>query len=135
MSGASLAVQNALVAALQADALLTDTVSGIYDSVPVAAALPYVTLGGDIASDASSKTGSGREHRVMISVWDDVPGVARVKALLARVEAVVPGIAGERDGHQFISALFLRNFVTRNPDGATQGVAEFRIRSQQIEGN
>ena len=71
----------------------------------------------------------------MINVWDDVPGVARVKALLARVEAVVPGIAGERDGHQIISALFLRSFVTRNPDGATQGVAEFRIRSQQIEGN
>ena len=135
MSGAGLAVQNALIAALQADALLTDAVSGIYDSVPVDAALPYVTLGGDIVSDASSKTGSGREHRVMISVWDDVPGVARVKALLARVEAVVPGIAGERDGHQIISALFLRSFVTRNPDGATQGVAEFRIRSQQIEGN
>ena len=135
MSGASLAVQNALVAALQADAVLTVAVSGIYDSVPVDAALPYVTLGGDIASYAGSKTGSGREHRVMISVWDEEPGVARAKLLLARVEAVVPLVGGVHDGHHIVSALFLRSFVTRNPDGATQGVAEFRIRSQQIEGN
>lgn len=135
MSGASLAVQNALVAVLQSDSVLTDAVNGIYDFVPVDAVLPYVTLGGDIASDAGSKTGSGREHRVMINVWDDATGVARAKLLLARVEAVVPQLGGVHDGHHIVSALFLRSFVARNPDGATQGVAEFRIRSQQIEGD
>ena len=58
MSGASLAVQNALVATLQGDAVLTAAVSGIYDAVPVDAALPYVTLGGDIASDSTAIRGS-----------------------------------------------------------------------------
>lgn len=135
MSAASLAVQTALVAALRGDAQLTDMVSGIFDSVPVEAALPYVTLGGDTVSDASSKTGSGREHRVTINVWDAASGAARVKAVLARVEAAVVAIAGVFDGHHIVSALFLRSFVTRNPDGAAQGVAEFRIRSQFVEGD
>lgn len=132
MSGASLAVQKALVAALRAEPTLTNTVSGVFDSVPVDAALPYVTLGADIASDAGSKTGSGREHRVTINVWDAGDGVANVKALLAMVEAAVLRLGGEQDGHQIVSALIIRSFVTRNPDGASQGVAEFRIRSQQL---
>ena len=135
MSAASLAVQTALVAALRGDAQLTNMVSGIFDSVPVEAALPYVTLGGDTVSDASSKTGSGREHRVTINVWDAASGAARVKAVLARVEAAVVAIAGVFDGHHIVSALFLRSFVTRNPDGAAQGVAEFSIRSQFVEGD
>ena len=132
MSSASLAVQKQLLTALHANGTLTETVSGIFDSVPVDAALPYVTLGADLVSDASSKTGTGRDHRVTINVWDGAAGAARIKTLLALVEAAVLAIGGVRDGHRIVNAVFIRSFVTRNPDGATQGVAEFRIRSQQF---
>lgn len=132
MSSASLAVQKQLLAALHANSTLTAAVSGIFDSVPVDTALPYVTLGADLVSDASSKTATGRDHRITINVWDSAAGAARAKTLLALVEAAVLAIGGERDGHAIVNALFIRSFVTRNPDGATQGIAEFRIRSQQL---
>lgn len=123
MSG--LLVQAALRAALAG-------IAPVFDAVPVDAAAPYVTVGPDSVSDWSSKTGQGREHRVSIGVWDDAPGVARVKTLLAQVEAAVLPLTSEDGGWRVASVLFVRSFVTRDPEGWSHGVAEFRIRTEEI---
>jgi hypothetical protein len=135
MSGASLAVQKLLTAALRADNEISVLVSGVFDFVPVQAAYPYITLGPDLASDWSSKTNRGHEHRVLMSVWDAPGSSARAKQLLAAIEDAVCGMAGSVENQRIVNVLFLRSFVTKDPDGATQGVIEFRIRSEQIEGN
>ena len=75
---ASLAVQVLLRAALAG-------VGAVYDAVQVSAAAPYLTIGPDSVTDWSHKTGQGREHRVLVGVWDDAPGRPRVKTLLAAV--------------------------------------------------
>ena len=107
-------------------------VAPVFDSVPVEAAAPYLVIGPDLSSDWSTKTSAGREHRVSVAVWDDAPGVARCKALLAQVEAAVSALAGTAGGQRIASVLFLRSFTTRDPEGWSHGIAEFRIRTEEI---
>lgn len=128
MSGASLAVQKALHAALAA----VPALGGVYDGVPAGALPPYVTLGPDVVTDWSTKTRAGREHRVALSVWDDRDGSARVKAQLALVEDAVLALAGVHDGHRIADVRFVRGFISKDADGWTQGVGEFRIRTEQL---
>ena len=126
---ASLAVQAALRTALAG-------IAPVFDAVPVAAPAPYLTIGPDSVTDWSTKTTRGREHRVLIGVWDDAPGRARVKTLLAQVEAAVLGMGGVGGGVRIAHVLFVRSFVERDPGpdsgGWSHGVADFRIRSEEI---
>lgn len=126
MTAASLAVQQALRTVLNIPGL------PVFDAVPVEAAAPYLTLGPDVTTDWSTKTGVGHEHRVQLTVWDAGPGAARTKAWLGEVEARVRGLAGTYAGHRIAGVVFLRSFVTRDPEGWTQGIAEFRVRSEQL---
>lgn len=107
-------------------------IAPVFDTVPVEAPAPYLTIGPDLSSDWSTKTNAGREHRVSIGVWDDGPGVARCKALLAEIEAAVMPLTGAAGGQRIASVLFLRSFTNRDPDGWSHGVAEFRIRTEEI---
>jgi hypothetical protein len=135
MSSPSLFVQRALVAALRADTDIAAIASGVFDGVAPDAALPYVTVGAGIVTDWSHKSGRGREHRVSVNVWDDAAGTAQVQRLMARLEAAIDTLAGAADGHRIASTLFVRSFVTTAVDGATQGVVEYRIRTESIQGD
>ena len=122
---ASIAVQAALRAALT-------PIAPVFDAVPVAAPAPYLTIGPDTVVDWSTKSSRGREHRVLIGVWDDAPGRARVKTLLAQVEAAVLAIGGVSMGVRIAHVLFVRSFVENDPEGWSHGVADFRIRTEEI---
>lgn len=122
---ASLAVQRLVVAALQPIAGVT----GVFDSPPPDAAPPYLTVGPDVVTDFSTKTETGHEHRLTVSVWTAGPGSARAKALMGQVEAALTGLGGARDGHRLVSSRLLRMLVLTDPDGWTQGIVEFRVRS------
>ena len=104
----------------------------VYDAVPPDAALPYLTVGPDLVSDWSTKTSQGREHRVSVGVWDDAPALARVRALLGAVDAAVRPIAASANGWRIAHVLFVRSFVIRDPEGLHHGVADFRIRTEEI---
>lgn len=125
---ASLAVQKLLVAVLTG----IDSISGVFDGPPPDAVSPYLVIGADLVSDWSTKTEVGHEHRITINAWDKGPGTARAKALLGRVEAAVGGLAGEADGHLIGSVRLLRSFVVTDPEGWSQGIIEFRIRSAAV---
>ena len=122
---ASLAVQAALRAALAG-------IAPVFDAVPASVPAPYLTIGPDSVTDWSTKTGRGREHRILIGVWDDAPGRARVKDLLGQVEVAVSGLDGVHGGWRIAHALFIRSFVERDPEGWSHGVADFRIRTEEI---
>lgn len=81
-------VQQALRAALT-------PLGTVYDAVPPDAAAPYLTIGPDTLADWSTKTAQGREHRVLVGVWDDAPGLTRAKALLGAAEQAVLALTGE----------------------------------------
>jgi len=132
MGGASLALQRGLVAALRGDAALMAVVSGVFDGPRPAAVLPYLTLGPDVVSDAGSKTGSGCEHRLTVSVWDEGPGVAGAKGVMALIEAAITGLSGALDGHVLVWARVSRSFTTADVEGATRGVLEIRARTEAV---
>jgi len=51
---------------------------------------------------------------------------------MGQVEAALAGLAGARDGHLVVSARLLRTLVLTDPEGWTQGIIEFRVRSRAI---
>ena len=130
MSSASLAVQSLVTAALAAATDLA--VTGVFDWVAPDATAPYVTVGADAVTDWSTKTGTGHEHRVQISVWDDAPGTARLKVLAAAAEGAIRLVAGTADGHRIASALFVRTVFIKDTSGWNQAALDFRIRTEQL---
>lgn len=123
---ASLAVQRLVRAALGGVAGVT----GVFDGPPVDAAAPYLVIGPDLVTDWSTKTEAGHEHRLAVSVWDAGPGSVRAKQLMGGVELALRGLAGGRDGHAVVSTRFVRSLVLTDPDGWTQGLVEFRVRTR-----
>ncbi len=130
MSSASLAVQSLVVAALTAAPDLVGT--GVFDWVAPDAAAPYVTVGADAVTDWSTKTATGHEHRVQISVWDDAPGTARLKALAAAAEAAIRTVTGTAAGHRVAGVLFVRAVFLKDTTGWNQAAIDFRIRTEQL---
>lgn len=129
MSAAGLALQRALFVVLDGQSGLT----GVFDHVPAGAAYPYAVIGPDVVTDAGSKTGDGREHRLSVSLWDGGASSARVKALMAAVEEAVAGMPGDLGGGQrLVGVRFLRSFVDPAPGGPVRGVIEFRARTEAV---
>ena len=129
---ASLALTRALVAALAADAGVRARVSGVFDAPPPGAALPYLTVGPDLVSDASGFRVAAREHRLRVTVWEAPLGAGRCAATMAAVEAVALGLARGLEGHRLDWIRFLRSGVEAEaPRGATRGVIEFAARTSE----
>lgn len=122
---ASLAVQRLMKAVLAE----IPGITGVYDGPPVDAASPYLVIGGDTVTDWSTKTETGREHRVVVNVWHSGPGTADTKLLVGEVETRLAGLAGTRDGHRLVLARLLRSLVLTDPEGWSQGIVEFRFRT------
>jgi hypothetical protein len=122
---ASLALQRMMVAALAA----VPGVTGVFDAPPPDAMSPYLVIGDDLATDWSTKTEAGHEHRVAVTVWEAGPGAARAKSVMGQVELALSGLAGARDGHRVVLSRLVRTLVLTDPDGWTQGIVEFRVRT------
>lgn len=128
MSLAASAVQEAVVAALEASVPVMASVSGVYDGPPPRAAFPYISIGGGPNGDWSTKTEPGREIRVALTVWDDGEAPARLHGLMHHVEEAVAGIARDLDGWRVASVAFVRSMVVRDPAGPWAGLVEHRVR-------
>jgi hypothetical protein len=122
---ASLALQRMMVAPLAA----VPGVTGVFDAPPPDAVSPYLVIGDDLVTDWSTKTEAGHEHRVAVTVWEAGPGAARAKSVMGAVELALSGLTGARDGHRVVLARLVRTLVLTDPDGWTQGIVEFRVRT------
>ena len=129
MTGASLALQRAVHAALTGSHDVMAAVTGVFDAVPSGARPPYATIGADAVSDWSAVGVDGREHRFAVTVWDDAAGSSRLKAAMAAVEAAVLGLDADLDGWRVVGLVFVTSAVTRDADGPARGEVEFRART------
>ena len=130
---ASLELQRALVAALGGDAWLAARMAGVWDAVPPGVKWPYLTVGPDVVTDWSTKTGAGREHRLRVTVWEAALSVARCGEAMERVEAVVLGLVPVMSGHRLVSMRFVRAVMNDDADGGpVRGLVEFRARTQAV---
>ena len=121
-------MQKAVAAALAELPGLT----GVYDGPPPNAAAPYAVIGPDLVTDAGTKTEVAHDHRLLVTIWDDRPGGARLQALLGAAEDRLRTLAGDWDGHRIVSARLLRAGVAAAADGWRPGTIEMRLRSEQI---
>lgn len=121
-------MQKAVVAAL-AD---VPGLAGVFDGPPADAAAPYAVIGPGLVTDAGTKTEVAHDHRVLVTIWDDRPGGARLQALLGAAEVRLRALAGNWDGHRIVNARLVRAGVNAPADGWRAGVIEMRLRSEQI---
>lgn len=128
MSDAVECLQSALVAALETHPVLAGALTGIFDGPPPRMAFPYVSIGDGLVTDWSTKTATGREIRIGLTVWDDGEAATRLHQLMGHVEDAVAAVPRDLDGWRVASCVFLRSFVARNPAGAWAGVVDYRFR-------
>ena len=128
MSDAVFAVQAAAVAALQVHPVLAAELTGIYDGPPPRAAFPYISVAEGLVSDWSTKTTTGREIRLALTVWDDGEEASRLHILMGHAEDAVAAMARDLPGWRVASNAFLRSLVVRDAAGPWAGLVEFRVR-------
>lgn len=126
----SVALFSAIYSALSSDAALTAALGGagrIYDTPPEAAAVPYVVIGEETATDYSSSLTDAEEHTVTIHVWTE----ARSSLPNKTIQGLVRGALHEQG--LALSAGTLCNLrcefreTLRDPDGLSwHGVLRFR---------
>ncbi len=81
------ALQTAVFQALYTEPAITTAVgTAIYDAVP-SGDVPalYISLGPELATDASDKTGRGALHKFTLTVHSDAPGFAQAKEVAGAV--------------------------------------------------
>jgi hypothetical protein len=128
MSDAVPVLQRALVAALQAHPALADALTGIFDGPPPHASYPYISIADGLVTDWSTKTATGREIRLALTVWDDGEEAARLHDLMGHVEDAVAALPRDLPGWRIASCVFLRSLVARDPAGPWAGLVEYRVR-------
>lgn len=136
---ASWQLQKALHAILSADPGLSALVTGVFDHVPQGQAFPYVTIGEDVASERSSKTFEGAEHRLAVHAWSR-PGPAggglgrkQAKDILAAVWNALAASPPAPEGHELVNLRFVSSETFGEPDGATwHGIARYRAVTQKL---
>jgi hypothetical protein len=127
MSSPARALQQAVFAALTADAELMGLLGGahVFDGAPRNAAQPYVHLGEMNARDWSTATEPGAEILFSVVAWSGRPGRAETLAIAERVRAVLHDAALPLAGWRLVN---LRHVATESArDGKDRrALARFR---------
>ena len=121
MNGALGAVQAALVP-------LLGGIARVYDGAPPRAAFPYILISDSPVSDWSTKTERGREVRLALTLWDDGEIAETLRTLMIAVEAAIDAFPRNLPGWRVASLVFLRSLISREPDGPSAALIEYRVR-------
>jgi len=126
---AATALRRAIIAAIRADEGTAALITGIFSTAPPGQSYPYVTFASHVVTDASHKSGEGKEHRLQLSVWDDAPDALRLARAMAAVEQALQAMPVALDGYRLTIFRFVRSQIIRDPLGVDQGIIAFRART------
>ncbi|HEX8214270.1 MAG TPA: DUF3168 domain-containing protein [Allosphingosinicella sp.] len=115
-------LQQAVSAALQAIGGI-----GVYEGPPLQAAAPYAVVEAGPETNWSHKSGTGREVRIAVSLFDRGERPVRLRSLMGEAEAALDALAGPT-GWQLVAMQFLRSRLVRDTQGVWAGVIEYRAR-------
>jgi hypothetical protein len=124
MSGAGQALAEAILASLRT----LEGLNGVYDGPPLSAAFPYAVVEAGPESDWSHKSGEGRELRLSIQVHDKGERPARLRALLAEIEAKMMQTGSDLAGWRLVTLVFVREAMLRSTGAAWTGTIDYRAR-------
>jgi len=123
MADPSFAVQVAVFDRLEAEVSCP-----IYDSVPMNAAMPYITIDSEISSNSDILNGRRDTRMFYLSVWSNFKGQEEVKRLMGEVDSALHRRPLPVETGRVISVLVDRKQANRDADGETyQGSVTLRI--------
>lgn len=129
MTASAVSLRTAIHGALAADAPLAALLGGarVYDEPPRAAVLPYVTLGQDVVSDASTATETGDEHALTLHVWSRQGGHKEAHLITGAVLEALADAPLDLGPHRLANLRFVVADVRRESDGRTyHGIVRLR---------
>lgn len=129
MAGAAWALQQAIFAALTADAGLTTLLGGarVYDTVPERAAFPYMTFAQTAERDWSTGGAEGSEHVVTLHVWSRGAGRKEALAIMGAARDLLHDQTLTLSGHSLVNLRHEFSEVRRDADGETyHGIVRLR---------
>ena len=132
MTDAVRVVQSALVSALEAHPAIAASYCGVYDGPEPRAAFPYISVTDGLVSDWSTKTATGREFRMALTVWDEHEEASRLHDLMGHVEDAVAALPRDLPGWRVASIAFVRSFVARDAAEPWAGLVEYRLRVLEV---
>ncbi len=126
MSAATI-LRAAALAALRADAVLSEKLNGVYDGVPPGAQPPFASIS-DIASiDWGTKTARGRELRLPVLIEVDQAEPSPLAGLADAAEAAILALSRDLPGWRIASIVYLRELASDGPKRRRR-LIEFRVR-------
>lgn len=85
----SLEIQQAVYALLTSPAL--SEISGVTDDVTPGQPMPYISFGSTTDAPDDLLTERGEQATLVLHIWDSQPGFARIKRIMAAVDARLHG--------------------------------------------
>jgi hypothetical protein len=121
MSTAATALRAAIHDALVADGALTALLGGpkVYDEPPKGAVFPYVTLGDARASDFSTASDPGEEHRFTLHAWSRQGGHREAHMIAGALLQALDDAPLAPDGCHLVNLRFSVADIRREADGRT----------------
>src|SRR5687767_13794469 len=118
----------ALVAWLQADAILANLLNAVTEEAPSRAAPPWLGIAASASADWSTKDRRGREVRVALELHcrGDDPGTAA--ATTQAIEARIEALPRSQPGFEIASTAFLRARAEQRPGNVRAVLLEYRFR-------
>jgi hypothetical protein len=135
MPASAVFLRAAIRGALAADAPLKALLGGakIYDEPPRSAELPYVTLGQDVISDASTATEASDEHTLTLHVWSRQGGHREAHRIAGAVLEALADRPLDLDEHRLANLRFIVADVRREGDGRTyHGIVRLRALTEPV---
>lgn len=113
MSGAIL-VRSAVLAALRGDEMLAGLVNQVSDGAPIKASAPWLLLGDPAIAGWGARGVDGLSLRQPIQIMLRGDDLARVTAILDRVDAALAAIDGDLGAWRITSLRFERSRIARS---------------------
>ena len=131
--GTGAALQAAIYARLTADATLAALVgAAIYDAPPAGRLPPlWVSLGAEEARDRSDVSGTGTEHRIMVSVVGEATGFAQAKEAAAAISDALHGADLALARGRLVALRFVQARARQSGTGRRVDMT-FRARTEDI---
>lgn len=122
-------LQEAVYAALLADADLSARITALYDSPPEGAVAPYIAFGDTSIESYDTKSTPGNRIRFDVVIWSQTAGQMEAKEIMALVDAVLHKSLPPVAGFQLVSIRLEGAQVTRDRSDAaalTEGRLTYR---------
>jgi Protein of unknown function (DUF3168) len=106
------ALQRAIVTRLKSDTALMALVNGVFDDVPHATPLPYITFATAQVTDQSTRHITIAEISLPLHIWSDYTGKDQVLTIMQRVETLLTKASLTLSDGRLISLALVRSEVS-----------------------